>query len=479
MKKRIYILGFCITIMVCSICNLLPHSVWAVTEEEHKQWLKGIDISSFNGDVDLQRVKNNGYNYVMIRTGSGKSTFDPNFAVNYGKAGQAGLMRGVYHYSYATTVEDAKAEAKACLSALDNRNLECPVTFDIEEDAAFETGKDNVTDMAIAFCEVIKEAGYEPMIYSSLNRLNNDFDYERIADYKIWVANYEVDYPNFSHPYYMWQYNIGSVDGANTLAGECDVNYIYEEFVEPDSIVLDQDTLKLELGEGRVSNAVLTATVGGENASNRHVNWESADEKIATVDQQGNVVAIANGTVEVKASTVNGISAVCTVEVTTPSTAVQIVNDSLTIGKKENFRLLPSFVPETSTDAIHCQSSDTSVVRVEDDDSLTGLKKGEAVITVTTDSGVTTQVTVTVKKSPWRISNGALFKKMKVGESYKMEIALPKNSASNQIEYYSRNQYRVSVDEDGMVNALQTGWCLIRAKTYNGKKAWTLIHVVD
>ena len=237
--------------------------------------------------------------------------------------------------------------------------------------------------------------------------------------------------------------------------------------------------MSLELGEGRIGNGVLTATVGAADASNKHVTFESENEKIATVDQKGNVTAVGNGTVTITAKTVNGIEAACKVTVTTPSTAVTIVNESLTIGKKENFSLKPAFVPENSTDKIHCQSSDDSIVRVEDDETLTGVKKGSAEITVTTDSGVTTQVTVTVKKAPWRLANGNWYKKMKVGESYKMDIKLPKGSASNQISYYSRNQYRVRVDEDGTVNALAAGWCLIRAKTYNGKKAWTLVHVVE
>lgn len=454
-------------------------SVLAVTEEEAAATVKGIDVSEFNGEVNYEAVKKAGYSHVMIRCGAGKSYVDPNFTLNYGAAGTAGLSRGVYHYSYATTVEDAKEEAKACLKILDNRNLEYPVAYDIEEDAAFETGKENVTAMAVTFCKTIEAAGYQPMIYASLNKLNEFFDYDSISKYKIWVANYDVDYPNYAYPYAMWQYKIGSVKGANTGAGECDVNYIYEQFVEASSITISQTELALEIGEGRVSSATLSAAVGAPEASNKHVNWSSEDEKVAVVDANGVVAAIGNGTTNIVASTVNGVTATCTVTVTTPATAIAIGNESLTIGKKETFSPLPQLTPETSTDATHYVSSDEKVVRVNEDGTLTGVSKGSADITATTDSGVSTTVTVTVKKSPWKLSGVPLFRKMKVGDTYQMKCKLPKESASNQITYYSRNMYRVSVDENGKVEALAEGWCLLRASTYNGKKEWMLVHVVE
>ena len=465
--------------IIIMILSVSAYPALAVTEEEAAATIKGIDVSEFNGLVDYEAVKKAGYSHVMVRSGAGKSYVDPNFTLNYGAAGAAGLQRGVYHYSYATTVEDAKEEAKACLKILDNRNLEYPVAYDIEEDAAFETGKDNVTAMAVTFCEIIAAAGYQPMIYASLNKLNDYFDYNSISKYKIWVANYDVDYPNYAYPYAMWQYKIGSVKGANTGGGECDVNYIYEQFVEAASITVSQTELALEIGEGRVSSATLSAVVGNPEATNKHVNWSSEDEKVAVVDANGVVAAIGNGTTNIVASTVNGITAKCAVTVTTPATAIAIGNKSLTIGKKETFSLIPQLTPETSTDATHYVSSDEKIVRVNDDGTLTGVAKGSAEITATTDSGVTTTVTVTVKKAPWKLSGVPLFHKMKVHDTYQMKCELPKDSASNQISYYSRNKYRVSVDENGKVEALKTGWCLLRAKTYNGKKEWMLVHVVE
>ena len=453
-------------------------TVHAVTQEEHQALNKGIDVSEFNGVVNYEPVKKAGITYVMIRTGAGKSYSDQWFENNYDQAGQWALKRGVYHYSYATTVEDAKQEAKACLKLLAGRKLELPVAYDIEEDKIFETGIENVTAIAQAFCEEIKNAGYEPMVYTYLNRLNDSFDYDTISQYKLWVASYDVDYPNYAHPYYMWQYKVSSVPGANTSKGECDVNYIYEQFTEASAITLDQTELSLQLGEGLVSAMQLTATVNPE-ASNRHVNWRSEDEKVATVDQNGQVTAVTNGATTIVAATVNGVEAQATVTVTTPATAIEVGNKSLTIGKKENFHIIPVLTPETSTDQTHYESADESIVKVEKDGSLTGKKIGKTEITCTTDSGVSKTVTVTVKKAPWYLSGLPLFKSMKVSETYQMHLKMPKNSASNQMDYYSRNVYRVSISEDGLVTALKPGWCILRVKTYNGKREWMLVHVKE
>ena len=88
-------------------------------------------------------------------------------------------------------------------------------------------------------------------------------------------------------------------------------------------------------------------------------------------------------------------------------------------------------------------------------------------------------MTVTVKKAPWYLSGLPLFKSMKVSETYQMHLKMPKNSASNQMDYYSRNVYRVSISEDGLVTALKPGWCILRVKTYNGKREWMLVHVKE
>jgi GH25 family lysozyme M1 (1,4-beta-N-acetylmuramidase) len=478
-QMRAQMMAAVVLAVILAVSPLTAVRVCAVTQEEDAALTKGIDVSSFNGIVDYEKVKAQGYTYVMIRAGSGQTMVDPNFSLNYGNAGAQGLKRGVYYYSYATTVKEAKKEAAQCLSILDNRNLECPVAYDMEEDAAFDTGKENVTAMAVAFCEAIKAAGYEPMLYASLNKLNEYFDYDSISQYQIWVANYDVDYPNYAYPYMMWQYHIGSVDGANTGSGECDEDYIYESFVPASTIALNATELALELGEGRVSSGALEAVVGGEDASNKHVNWTTQDDTVATVDAAGTVQAVGNGTTNIVASTVNGVTAQCAVTVTTPATAVSIGETELAIGKKENITLSPVLTPETSTDSVHYASSDESIVRVEDDGSLTGVAKGSAQITVTADSGVSTSVTVTVKKAPWRLSGCPLYKKLKVGESFTLSAKLPKNSASSKITYYSRNQYRVSVDDSGNATALAAGWCLLRTSTYNGKKEWTLVHVVE
>lgn len=449
----------------------------AVTEEEAANLEKGIDVSGFNGPVDYEKVKKKGYTYVMMRAGSGKSFVDSQFADNYGNAGDAGLKRGVYYYSYATNVQEAEAEAANCLSILDKRNLECPVAYDIEEEATFASG--NTTAIAMAFCEKIKNAGYEPMIYSSLNKLNEFFDYESISGYKIWIANYEVDYPDYPYTYWMWQYGIGNVPGANTGSGECDVNYIYNEFVPADAVSVSQETMALELGANRVNTGALQASVGPDNASNKHINWRSENDQIATVDGAGNVVGVANGTVNIIASSVNGVEKACAVTVTTPATGVSFEENEMVIGKKETVTPNPTLQPETSTDVTHYTSSDEKIVKANEDGTITGVKPGEATITATTDSGVSTTFTVTVKKEPSRVSTGWFIKKMKVGETAKLTAKLPKKSASHDMIYYSRNINRVDMDEEGNMKAISVGWCLVKAEAYNGKKSWKLIHVVE
>lgn len=162
--------------------------------------IKVIDVSSYNHTVNWKKVKDNQINHAMLKIGSGinknrKGKKDSKFAVNYTNARYASIHCGVYYYSYAKTVDDAKKEGKHCLSLLKQEgissdDLDLPVAFDIEEEATFQTGESNVTAITTTFCEEIKKAGFEPMVYSNAEALKSYFNYSKIKSYKIWVAHY-------------------------------------------------------------------------------------------------------------------------------------------------------------------------------------------------------------------------------------------------------------------------------------------------
>lgn len=152
-----------------------------------------IDVSYCQTGVDYNKVKNSGIDAVIIRAGFGKETYqkDSEFETHYKNAKKAGLAVGVYWYSYAYSVAEAKQEAKVCLACIKGKTLELPVYYDLEESGQTRLGMSALTNIAIAFCEAIKSGGYRAGVYSNLNWLNNYIDYEKLRNkYSIWLAQW-------------------------------------------------------------------------------------------------------------------------------------------------------------------------------------------------------------------------------------------------------------------------------------------------
>ena len=77
------------------------------------------------------------------------------------------------------------------------------------------------TNLALRFCGKIKKAGYDPMIYGNMTWLYQNYDFEKISEYPIWLASYSSDCP-MEDKFEMWQYsNIGQVNG---IEGDVDIN---------------------------------------------------------------------------------------------------------------------------------------------------------------------------------------------------------------------------------------------------------------
>ncbi len=198
---------------------------------------QGIDVSSFQGEIDWQRVKEDGIEFAMIRLGyrgygTGRIVLDDYYEINIQGALDAGLEVGVYFFSQAVSEEEAREEAQVVLENIKNYHLSYPIVYDAEEipsDTARTDGLTvrQLTDNAIAFCEYIEEAGYSSMIYSNKRWLLTKLDLERLTDYDIWFAGY-INIPEYPYDFKIWQYTeSGTVDG---IEGNVDMNVGFMEY---------------------------------------------------------------------------------------------------------------------------------------------------------------------------------------------------------------------------------------------------------
>ena len=193
----------------------------------------GVDVSDHQGDIDWEAVAADGIEFAMVRLGNrgyteGTVYADDCAAENLDGAAAAGLELGAYFFSQATTEEEAVEEAQLALEVLDGRELDLPVVFD-HEPMSDEGGRaadlegEQLAACALAFCEVLEDAGYETMIYG------NAEDIERFGDADLggrplWLAEYDVDAPSADFSFAMWQYTAsGSVEG---IEGEVDLNLL-------------------------------------------------------------------------------------------------------------------------------------------------------------------------------------------------------------------------------------------------------------
>ena len=212
--------------------NTLP-GTFAETAEGWKSYsykgfeaLRGVDVSSHQGEIDWQALRRDGAEFAILRAGyrgytDGGLFEDPLFRSNAQAALDEGIDVGVYFFSQAITVEEAEAEARFVLELLEGLEITWPIAFDwepVEAEARTDglSGRD-MTACALVFCEVIREAGYTPAIYTNQaqSRLYYGYAAEELETIHIWLADYQ-DTPVFDYPFQLWQYtDAGALNGVN------------------------------------------------------------------------------------------------------------------------------------------------------------------------------------------------------------------------------------------------------------------------
>ena len=192
----------------------------------------GIDVSHYQGDIDWQKVKAAGIEFVFVRLGyrgygqDGVGRLDTNFEKNMEGARAAGLDVGVYFFAQAVNETEAVEEAEFVLEHLMEYDLQMPVVYDPESVVHEEARTDNVTGEQFTkntkvFCETIEKSGYDAMVYCNMTWQAFKLDLEELEEYPIWYADYE-EYPQTPYHFEIWQYsNEGTVDG---IQGNVDLN---------------------------------------------------------------------------------------------------------------------------------------------------------------------------------------------------------------------------------------------------------------
>lgn len=189
--------------------------------------VKGIDVSTWQGTIDWDKVKKAGIDFAIIRCGWGTTGVDNQFHRNMKEARRVGIKVGVYLYSYAHGVAEAQAEAKHCLDLVrEYGKLDMPIYYDEEESYQYSRAK----ELAIAFCTVIENAGYWAGVYSSSSKWQGPL--KGMDRYTKWVANWgnnsrpahNAGKPNVSGCDLHQYSSVGNVSG---ISGDVDMNELY------------------------------------------------------------------------------------------------------------------------------------------------------------------------------------------------------------------------------------------------------------
>lgn len=201
---------------------------------------KGIDISKYQAGIDLNNIKNNGYDFVIIRAGytgwgDGESkAIDPSFEDFYSRAKASGLGVGAYYFTIATSYQEGVDEANWLYNnCLKGKQFDYPIYIDVEDDTGGKqylrkAGKNATTQGIKGFCETLENLGYYVGIYASdISGFKDMMNIDELTDYDKWVARYGSK-PQYVTEYGMWQNT--SSGRINGYSANLDLNESYKDY---------------------------------------------------------------------------------------------------------------------------------------------------------------------------------------------------------------------------------------------------------
>ena len=226
----------------------------------------GIDISKYQSNVDYNRLKESGVEFVIIRCGYGQHNTqkDTLFETHYEGCKKAGLKVGCYLYSYANSIERARREAENTLNIIKGKTFDLPIFYDVEENSVKNVGRETITRMIKEYCSIIEQNGYKSGVYASLDWFRNYININDLLNFKIWLAqwndkitaDFRVDY---------WQYTSkGTVAG---ISGNVDMNKSFVDITQNN----ENNSQNVETNIKKSNHEIMIEVIEGK--------WGNGDER--------------------------------------------------------------------------------------------------------------------------------------------------------------------------------------------------------
>lgn len=212
--------------------------------------MKGIDISEHNGKINFDKVKKQ-VDFVILRLGwignKQNHTLDTRFMEYYKECKRLNIPVGLYVYCYANSEKNAENGAGWTIGKIKDLQFELPIYIDMEDSSIRSLGKNRLTNIAIAFNNVIEKAGYRAGVYANADWFRNYLHKDILSiKYSLWIAHYGLLNKNkYNGLYDMLQYtSSGKINGIN---GRVDVNEMYKDLIAKPNKYVAGERIKINM----------------------------------------------------------------------------------------------------------------------------------------------------------------------------------------------------------------------------------------
>ena len=252
--------------------------------------------------------------------------------------------------------------------------------------------------------------------------------------------------------------------------------------VEAETIVLNTTNQELKIGD----EFQLTATIEPENTTNKSITWESNDDKIATVTEEGLVKAVGVGKAIITVTSGN-VSVTCNIEVEPIQvTGISLSHEDIEIEITDEFKLQATISPEDATNKkVIWQSKNPNIAEVDDNGNITGVNEGNTVVTAKTEEGnFSASCNVTVNLKGLRLTMSDI-KMLPNTEELIWVLYSTSDKAYVNATWSSSNPNVARVIGDGpgtnsaLIKALSIGTTIITATSADGSKQASCTIVVQ